>query len=188
MRSSLFALLALPVAVLGVSVVNVPGTTYAGCYTDLQGALNNQRALAFDTWTSSQMTVSQCAARMARYAFFGVEYGTECYGANYITPGAVAAAASSCSTGCAGNSSQACGGDYRLNLYRNPVITPVYADPLDCSAAAAVAVTSTVTQTTTYTQPASTVTLVASCTQPASTVTVVMTSTTPAETVTVIST
>lgn len=134
-------------AASSLNIAPIYDTTYAGCYTDLQGALNGQRALAKDSYTDPQMYVAFCAARMARYAFFGVEYGTECYGANYITPGSVVVADAECSMPCAGNGSQACGAGYRVNLYRNNVVTPVWADAFDCSATATPTVTSVTTRT-----------------------------------------
>jgi len=47
---------------------------YLGCYTDITGALNGQRALAASSFTSTAMTVELCAAQMITYQYFGLEY------------------------------------------------------------------------------------------------------------------
>jgi len=135
MRTFLTALLAPALATTALAQVvgTVDRTAYVGCYTDLQGALNNQRALSADFYNIPYATAANCQARMARYPFFGMEYGTECYGGYFITPGSVHAAESSCNVGCAGNSSQLCGGGYRIQLYRNTYLTPQYVDPMDCA-------------------------------------------------------
>jgi len=161
MLTSITAVLVLANIALGQVVGTVDRTQYVGCYTDLQGTFGNQRALAADFYNTPYTTAANCQSRMARYPFFGMEYGTECYGGYFITPGAVRAAESSCNMPCGGNSSQLCGAGYRIQLYRNTYLTPQYVDPLDCAPGAA----STITVTNNYTLPASTVTIVSNYTQ-----------------------
>ncbi|CAK7205222.1 hypothetical protein SEUCBS139899_007989 [Sporothrix eucalyptigena] len=86
---------------------------YQGCYTE--GSTG--RALAALSETNNEMTYEECAAYCSAYAFFGVEYGDQCYCGNYLTTGSNKTSESDCSTYCAGDSSELCGAGNRLNVY-----------------------------------------------------------------------
>lgn len=163
-------------------VAAIQGATYMGCYTDLQGALNGQRALPEAYLSSDNMTPIKCATAMAAYTYWGLEYANECWGANAITTGSVLAPAADCNFACSGASTEQCGAGNRLNLYQN---TPAS----QCASAVTVtapgstvtqnitmaAVTTSVTYTQNITMPASTTTT--TITQPATTVTTTVTTT-----------
>ena len=86
--------------------------TYRSCWTDAVGA----RSLVAKTMASPDMTVEKCAAFCDGYAFFGVEYVTECYCGNELA-GGQASPEADCSQLCGGSLSEWCGGPNRLNLY-----------------------------------------------------------------------
>ncbi|CAK7234763.1 hypothetical protein SBRCBS47491_009059 [Sporothrix bragantina] len=86
---------------------------YQGCYTEATSG----RALAALSQTNNEMTYEECASYCSAYAFFGVEYGDQCYCGNYLTAGSNKTAESDCSTYCAGDASELCGSGGRLNVY-----------------------------------------------------------------------
>ncbi|KAL0934763.1 uncharacterized protein CTRU02_209354 [Colletotrichum truncatum] len=92
--------------------------TPLGCFTDLA---NGQRAINDKNAATNDMTVESCAAFCSNYAFFGLEYGRECYCGNSRDSGSTEADANDCSFSCAGDPSgvQRCGAGNRLNLYSN---------------------------------------------------------------------
>jgi len=63
------------------------------------------------------MTLDKCAAYCSKYAFFGVEYGQECFCGNALLNNSRNQSASSCNVACPGNATELCGGGNRLNLY-----------------------------------------------------------------------
>lgn len=72
--------------------------------------------------TAADMTLDKCADLCAAAAtsqqpsaYFGVEYGTECYCGS--TLGGSSAAAAECDMKCGGDATQICGGHSRLTLY-----------------------------------------------------------------------
>ncbi|KAE9365269.1 WSC-domain-containing protein [Stipitochalara longipes BDJ] len=91
------------------------GTPYhpLGCYTDHHAA----RTLHSASTNSDSMTVEFCANFCWRYLYFGVEYKTQCYCGDSIASTGVLALASTCNTPCQGESSETCGGSWRLNMY-----------------------------------------------------------------------
>jgi len=92
---------------------------YQSCWTDSVG----ERSLSGQSEVRAEMTVEICAAFCEGYAFFGLEYSTECYCGNELA--GQAADEVDCSQLCAGNAEQWCGGANRLNLYAiNPWTTP----------------------------------------------------------------
>ncbi|KAK4124797.1 WSC-domain-containing protein, partial [Parathielavia appendiculata] len=99
------------------STPSVGPATYTseGCYTEATGI----RALSDVAYFDDAMTVEKCAAACAGYAWFGLEYGRECYGGNAINSaqGSVPTSLSECSFPCPGNPSQKCGAGDRLNMY-----------------------------------------------------------------------
>lgn len=112
---------------------------YVGCYTEGSGG----RALsAASTADGSKMTVEFCATFCSGkgYAFFGVEYGQECY-CNNDGPGKGSAQVSDtdCSMTCKGDASEWCGAGNRLNVYKQSVAArpniKVLVQPKDSAAA-----------------------------------------------------
>lgn len=94
--------------------------SYQSCWTDAVGA----RSLAGKSEARAEMTVEMCAAFCDGYAYFGVEFSTECYCGNELA-GGEAAVETDCSSLCGGSASQWCGAANRLNLYAaNPLPSP----------------------------------------------------------------
>jgi len=94
-----------------------PGWFPLGCYTDSPA----QRTLTSRGYTDSTgMTVEQCTQTcqtQGSHIYAGLEKGTDCYCGNVLTPGAVAAPVSACSSKCVGDSGETCGGSDSLSLY-----------------------------------------------------------------------
>ncbi|KJR85010.1 uncharacterized protein SPSK_11004 [Sporothrix schenckii 1099-18] len=86
---------------------------YQGCYTEGSAG----RALAALSQTNNDMSYEECASYCVDYAYFGVEYGDQCYCGNFLAPGSVPAAETDCSTYCAGDAAELCGAGNRLNVY-----------------------------------------------------------------------
>jgi hypothetical protein len=97
------------------ATVSVGGSTWKwkNCYTEA----TTGRALAGATYASDSVTLESCATFCSSYAFFGTEYGRECYCGNGFTAGSVAAPAADCSFKCAGNAGELCGAGNRLSVY-----------------------------------------------------------------------
>ncbi|KAL2130999.1 hypothetical protein VTI74DRAFT_5681 [Chaetomium olivicolor] len=89
------------------------GWTFYKCMTEATGA----RALASETLAADDMTLEKCAAFCDGYAYFGAEYGRECYCGNAFSQGSIEAAAADCSMACAGNAGELCGNGNRLSVY-----------------------------------------------------------------------
>ncbi|KAG8958693.1 hypothetical protein FRC03_008903 [Tulasnella sp. 419] len=89
------------------------GGTYVGCYVDSSTRLLNGAAI-----TASTLTISQCVSRCGAmgFSFAGAEAGKECYCGNSISGGSKVAD-TQCSTVCAGDANQKCGGGWRLSVY-----------------------------------------------------------------------
>ena len=77
-----------------------------GCYAEKP----NDRALEV-VYESDRLTIELCAAQAALngYAYFGTEFGQECWMGDHMD-GAKPANQSSCNVNCPGNSFQTCGG------------------------------------------------------------------------------
>ncbi len=98
--------------------------TYQSCWTDGVGT----RSLTAVNEAQAEMTIEMCAAFCDGYAYFGVEYSTECYCSNELA--GESADEADCSMLCGGSASQWCGGPNRLNLYAlNPVSPSSTAEP-----------------------------------------------------------
>lgn len=93
---------------------------YAGCFAEGNGVL----ALQGNSWTLNTMTVSQCLNGCSEigYKLAGLESGNRCYCANDFT-GGIRLPYSQCQTPCAGNATQTCGGDNRLELFNTTAAT-----------------------------------------------------------------
>ncbi|KAK4666514.1 hypothetical protein QC763_300910 [Podospora pseudopauciseta] len=98
--------------------VVISGFEYKGCYTDNVP----QRVLGGITVAQHDMTLEKCAATCTAggYAFFGVEYGTECFCGTSLDAASTKVSEGECSMTCMGNHSQQCGGPNRLNIYEKP--------------------------------------------------------------------
>jgi hypothetical protein len=96
------------------------GYNSLGCYAEKPGA----RALR-NSFTSAVMTSQLCAARALAggAAFFGLEYGQECWW-DTVLDGAVPADQSNCFLNCTGSAFQKCGGQNFLQLYGNRTLPP----------------------------------------------------------------
>ncbi|BFZ64028.1 hypothetical protein YB2330_005166 [Saitoella coloradoensis] len=97
--------------------VNYTGWHYLGCYSD-----SSSRTLPKQTWlpaitTPSESCMDACAA--AGYTLAGLEYYGQCFCGNTLPPTAGAARPEGeCWMPCTGNSTQICGGDWRLSIYQ----------------------------------------------------------------------
>jgi hypothetical protein len=111
--------------------------TYVGCYTEAY----NKRTFSDKAIFHDNMTIAICHAGCSDFAYFGVEYGRECWCGGQINNGSTKAIKESeCSFPCPGDKTSACGGSVRLSTYFNaanvgkkplasvPVITPAAND------------------------------------------------------------
>ncbi|KAJ7769311.1 WSC domain-containing protein [Mycena metata] len=94
--------------------------TLEGCYPDTI----KDRVLCNDSYTDTKaMTLEACTwfCSSRQYPYAGLEYSQECYcgDALYATHGGPANA-SECGSACTGNSTEACGGNFRMQIYQNP--------------------------------------------------------------------
>lgn len=104
-----------------VTVQNVPGYGYLGCYSEVQ----NGRALIDlqNPISSDKVSVEACGVACAGYTYFGVEYSGECYCGNTIQTGSSQVAGTDpsitqCNMACNANKNEYCGGPSRLNMYK----------------------------------------------------------------------
>jgi WSC domain len=103
-----------PPAQSSLAVVRtVSSYSYLGCYTD--SAYN--RVLPATSESTGTMTLEVCAAFCKTYAFFGVEYGQECYCGNALGSSANLQDDSDCYYTCASNSFEYCGAGNRIGVY-----------------------------------------------------------------------
>jgi len=95
--------------------------TLNACYADSAASRTFPNTITL----GSNATVAACldACRTAGYLYCGLEYYSECYGANVAPKAGLLIAgdplAAGCSYPCKGNSSEACGGANRLLVYHN---------------------------------------------------------------------
>ncbi|KAL2118539.1 hypothetical protein VTJ04DRAFT_8199 [Mycothermus thermophilus] len=85
--------------------------TYVSCWTDKV----DERSLTAVNYRSANLTVEACAEQCKDYAYFGVEYGEECFCGDELA--GEAAPEAECGMLCGGAPSQFCGGPDRMNLY-----------------------------------------------------------------------
>ncbi|CCA72850.1 hypothetical protein PIIN_06786 [Serendipita indica DSM 11827] len=102
---------------------NLPSAwSYYGCITD-----GPQRTLNAMSFTSDSMTVESCVnfCDGHGYVYAGLEYSRECYCDNTLQNGATTT--TDCNLLCSGDSSEVCGGGYKLSTYKssNAVATPL---------------------------------------------------------------
>ncbi|TVY37646.1 putative fungistatic metabolite [Lachnellula subtilissima] len=96
--------------------------SYLGCYTEG----TDVRALGAASATNyTTMTVEKCASFCTpTYTLFGLEFGGECWCADVLGNGAVAAPATECNFACDGNATETCGASDRLNIYTTAGAAP----------------------------------------------------------------
>ena len=92
-------------------------SVYQGCYTET-GQYSRRRTLYGPSNSGTQMDHARCARVCQHYLYWGVEYGSECYCANSITPGARRVYHDECDMPCSGEPSELCGGSHRIAVYR----------------------------------------------------------------------
>ncbi|KAK8010828.1 wsc domain-containing protein [Apiospora arundinis] len=101
----------------GPSVPTVSGYVYQGCYQEPSG----RRALPDKFFAYDSMTLDSCAANCTDYAYFGVEYGRECYCGATRDDGATKTSGTTingaCAMPCPGNKDQTCGDGSKLSLF-----------------------------------------------------------------------
>ncbi|OCK96363.1 WSC-domain-containing protein [Cenococcum geophilum 1.58] len=95
---------------------------YAGCYNETTGYADagGVRALGAQGWTMEahdDMTVDMCFSFCNSQQFAGLEYGSECWCAPYLSAFSNKLPDSDCNIPCQGNSSVACGGRLTITLY-----------------------------------------------------------------------
>ncbi|WRT66807.1 uncharacterized protein IL334_003770 [Kwoniella shivajii] len=91
------------------------GYTKQSCIQEVSG-----RALTGASYSSDSMTIDTCTAycKTSGFTYAAVEYGRECYCGNALVNGAsLSKYSSQCTTTCAGNKKQNCGGPNALSLY-----------------------------------------------------------------------
>ncbi|CAM9602454.1 unnamed protein product, partial [Sphacelaria rigidula] len=96
-----------------------------GCYTDKRDG----RVLS-NMLTSDNMTPLVCGSYCRGYAYFGTQYGSECWCGAAGTEFDKYGTSTSCTVPCAGDSSATCGGSYAFELY----ITPAAPSPAPSTA------------------------------------------------------
>ncbi|KAK4452274.1 putative fungistatic metabolite [Podospora aff. communis PSN243] len=87
---------------------------FDGCRTEATGT----RALSGAATASSTMTLEVCAEFCEGFAYFGAEYGGECYCGNGFAEGSVEVAEGECGMVCNGDAGSWCGAGNRLSVYR----------------------------------------------------------------------
>lgn len=95
------------------SVATVQGATYSGCVIDNAG----DRVFKSHQASSDNMTPQTCSTICGGYAYFGIEFGRECYCGDNAPTTAQYAADDQCDMTCAGDSTALCGAGDRLSVY-----------------------------------------------------------------------
>ncbi|XP_071111278.1 integumentary mucin C.1-like [Haliotis cracherodii] len=94
----------------------IAGAAYRGCYLDDADRMINDLHVKDDSMTH-EWCLTRC--RQGNYLFAGVEYYNHCFcGNSYDNVKYTAVSDRTCNTPCEGNSSQMCGGSYRLSLFQ----------------------------------------------------------------------
>ncbi|KAF2001319.1 WSC-domain-containing protein [Amniculicola lignicola CBS 123094] len=86
---------------------------FLACYTEPSGKALNDKGTS-----SNVMTVQICQAYCSGYAYFGLEFGAECYCGNRINPLSTIADPTQCNIACKGSNSQCCGAGSRMQIYQ----------------------------------------------------------------------
>ena len=97
----------------------VGGYAWFGCWAETgDGAA---RALPGRSYADDRVTLDACAGFCEGSAFFGAEYGRECYCGEALNGDSTERPAGECGMVCAGDRGQFCGAGDRLSVYRLPV-------------------------------------------------------------------
>lgn len=96
----------------------ISGYTNMGCYAEKPGGRALKAVIASDSMTSELCATS---ALTAKFAYFGLEYGRECWIGNLLD-GAVPVDASRCTMNCTGSALQNCGGAGFIQLYGSAAV------------------------------------------------------------------
>ncbi|KAJ9148434.1 WSC domain-containing protein [Pleurostoma richardsiae] len=91
----------------------VGGYNLVSCWTEGTGV----RALSGASFAYDGMTLESCAGNCSGFAYWGTEYGRECYCGNSLAGSSSSAPLSDCNMVCGGNSFEYCGAGNRLELY-----------------------------------------------------------------------
>lgn len=94
-----------------LTIAEVPNRSYIGCVVDDAG----NRALSGRREVKEDMTAALCSSICTDYAYFGVEFGNECYCSNSFSPVVVDDA--ECDVPCRGDGTTFCGAPDRLTAY-----------------------------------------------------------------------
>ncbi|KAK0657827.1 WSC domain-containing protein, partial [Cercophora newfieldiana] len=94
---------------------------YQGCFTDSR----DDKSLTGKVTRDSEMTLEKCSSECKEYAFFGVEYGTQCFCGTELEVSARRKPQYECAMRCGGNPNEICGDGDRLSVYGNGATTPV---------------------------------------------------------------
>lgn len=87
-----------------------------GCYSEAFDG----RALRDQTYADDNMKLADCGNFCADYAYFGIEYGRECYCGDELDPTATRRPGSECSMTCKASAGcEYCGAGRRLSVYNN---------------------------------------------------------------------
>jgi hypothetical protein len=117
--SAAVADLNVPAVAADTSLANTPpaGYSYVGCFTETPG-----RTLSGVNNTSHGNTQQQCSQFCPKDDYFGVESGMECHCGTIIDTGSQQVL-TGCTTPCAGDNKQACGGTSLLSIYKKETQT-----------------------------------------------------------------
>ncbi|KAI9791429.1 MAG: hypothetical protein M1833_001534 [Piccolia ochrophora] len=121
-----------------------------GCYTEVDGRTLSDLKLA-----SESLTIPKCLTACAGYEYAGAEYGKECWCGNTIRDSAKKTPLEECNFFCAGNDTEWCGGNGRLNVYGPRTILPTStpasstSSPATSSSSSALSSTAAVSSATT---------------------------------------
>jgi hypothetical protein len=95
----------------------VTETTYAGCWTEVEGVRALSGASGF---SATAMTTAGCGTYCLNSGFtwFGLEYGAECYCGGALSVNSTSALEADCNMACTGAATEVCGGSNRLSVYQ----------------------------------------------------------------------
>uniref|UniRef100_A0A8W8I6X5 WSC domain-containing protein n=1 Tax=Magallana gigas TaxID=29159 RepID=A0A8W8I6X5_MAGGI len=93
---------------------------FVGCYMDQQARTLNEKMAS-----STTMTVDSCRKTCTdlKFKYYGVEWSSQCFCGNQLL-NVRKMREGDCLKPCAGDRTQACGGNYRIAVYENPQYIP----------------------------------------------------------------
>ncbi|CAJ2503525.1 Uu.00g109190.m01.CDS01 [Anthostomella pinea] len=99
-----------------LSLYGAVGTyEYHGCHTDIA----SDRALTGKVLYNSGMTLQLCAGFCSEYAYFGLEYSTQCFCGATLTASSTEVAQMECGMACSGDAFQSCGDGNRVSVFHD---------------------------------------------------------------------